>query len=45
MWRGSPRLAVCIESTDYYDYYTWQSDIPGFNRECQELLRGSTALV
>lgn len=34
-----------MESPDYHDYYTWQSDIPGFSREAQEILRGSTALV
>lgn len=30
---------------DYHDYYTWQSDIPGFGRPAQEKLRQSTALI
>lgn len=30
---------------DYHDYYTWQSDIPNFGRDAQEILRNATALV
>ncbi|MCF7732968.1 MAG: hypothetical protein K9N23_14870 [Akkermansiaceae bacterium] len=32
-----------METPNYHDYYTWQSDVPGFSHEAQETLRSSTA--
>ena len=34
-----------MDSPDYHDYYTWQSDVPDFGRAAQEKLRNSTALI